>query len=265
MKSEGGLRTKGILKRNNLNKPLVTVITAVFNDAPGLEKCIRSIIDQTYDNIEFLIIDGESSDTFMDVVSRYDDTVDYWISEPDKGIYDAWNKGVTLAHGEWIAFLGAGDAYRPAAIATYIDTIAARGKPVDFISSRINLVTSDDRSLRVRGVPFVWKNVRKGMDFVHVGAIHHRSLFERFGLFNPSYRSAGDYEFFMRCGRELRALFLDAVTVDVLVGGISLNSNVGLQETCDIQKKYGVHPLFAYYKYWLVRLKQKVRPYLRGY
>lgn len=265
MHIEGGVRTKGILKHNSSDQPLVSVITAVFNDAPSLEKSIRSVIDQTYDNVEYLIIDGGSDDAFLKVVEKYADSVDYWISEQDKGIYDAWNKGVKLARGEWIAFLGAGDTYEPTAIATYIDTIAAQEKPADFISSRTNLVSNDNRPLRLKGRPFIWSEVRKAMNFIHVGAFHHRSLFERFGLFDQSYRSAGDYEFFMRCGEKIRAAFTDTVTVNVLVGGISLHSSLGLRETLAIQKKYGVHPLYAHYKYWLVRLKQKVRPYIRGY
>jgi glycosyltransferase involved in cell wall biosynthesis len=264
-KGDGGLRTKGYFKEQLLNKPLISVIVAVFNGEKTLEKTLLSVFNQTYDNVELIIIDGGSTDGTIDIIKQHEGQIDYWVSESDLGIYDAWNKGVKLAHGEWIAFLGTGDTYNPSAISIYVTSILASKIALDFISSHINLVDQNGKILRLHGVPFVWNEVRKAMDFAHVGALHNRSLFERFGLFDILYKSAGDYEFFMRCGRELRTVFMDTVTVDVLVGGISLNSCVGLQETCDIQKKYGVHPLFAYYKYWLVRLKQKVRPYIRGY
>jgi glycosyltransferase involved in cell wall biosynthesis len=108
---EGGLRTRGRFKKEHDGSPLVTVVTVVYNGAEHLERTIRSIINQSYNNIEYIIIDGGSTDGTVDIIKKYDQTVDYWVSEPDNGIYDAMNKGVSLACGDWINFMNAGDIF----------------------------------------------------------------------------------------------------------------------------------------------------------
>lgn len=106
---EGGLRTKGYFKKSFNDKPLVTVITVVFNGQKSLEQTIQSVLRQSCDNVEYIIIDGGSTDGTLDIIQKYEEVIDYWISESDKGIYDAMNKGIDLATGEWINFLNAGD------------------------------------------------------------------------------------------------------------------------------------------------------------
>lgn len=106
---EGGLRIQGYFKRNLPDKPLLTVITAVFNGAQHLEETILSVIGQTYDNVEYIIIDGGSTDGTLDIIHQYDDAIDYWISEKDSGVYDAWNKGIKISTASWILFIGSDD------------------------------------------------------------------------------------------------------------------------------------------------------------
>lgn len=105
----GGLLSKGYVKKNLPDSPLITVITVVKNNAEELKKTINSVLEQTYNNIEFIIIDGVSSDSTLDVIKGYDQRIDFWISEPDNGIFDAMNKGIGLASGDWINFMNAGD------------------------------------------------------------------------------------------------------------------------------------------------------------
>ncbi len=125
--TSGGQRLKGILAKNTTELPLVTVVTAVFNGQPYVAECLESVLSQDYPNIEHIVLDGGSSDGTLDVLRRYDDKIAFWKSESDKGVYDAWNKSLDLANGEWITFLGADDVYLPRAISTYIDL--ARNHP----------------------------------------------------------------------------------------------------------------------------------------
>lgn len=106
---EGGLRTKGYQKKTWPNKPIICVIIVVYNRAHVLEDCILSVIRQRYDNVELLIIDGGSTDGTLDIIRKYDHCIDYWLSEKDDGIYFAMNKGVELASGDWLYFLGSDD------------------------------------------------------------------------------------------------------------------------------------------------------------
>lgn len=107
----GGLRLKKIVKTSALNNPLISVVTVVYNGESTLEQTIKSVVNQTYNNIEYIIIDGDSEDGTLDIIKRYDEVIDYWQSESDSGIYDAMNKALDLANGDFLIFLGADDCF----------------------------------------------------------------------------------------------------------------------------------------------------------
>ncbi|HNV46385.1 MAG TPA: glycosyltransferase family 2 protein [Spirochaetota bacterium] len=107
----GGLRMNGFVKRSRPGLPLVTVATVSYNAAADIEDTIRSVLEQTYDNVEYLVIDGGSTDGTVDIIRAHEHAIDLWICEPDRGIYDAMNKGIALGTGDWFSFMNAGDRF----------------------------------------------------------------------------------------------------------------------------------------------------------
>jgi glycosyltransferase involved in cell wall biosynthesis len=233
----GGKRLNGELAEGNPEFPLVTIITAVFNGEAVLENCLQSVLSQEYPNIEHIIIDGGSTDGTISLLRQYEDRLALWVSEPDKGVYDAWNKGVALARGEWIAFLGADDMYLPGAIDTYI--ALARSHPeAEFLSSKARLDHPTGYSPTFGG-PWEWPRFTTAMTTIHVGTFHHRELFNRYGKFNIAYRIAGDYEFMLRAKSSLKAAFTPETTVIMRAGGVS-DSTAGLHEARRAKVEAGV-------------------------
>ena len=112
-KGEGGLRTKGYFKKPYEDKPLISIITVVYNGEKYLEETIQSVINQTYDNVEYIIIDGGSTDGTVDIIKKYEDQIDYWVSEKDTGMYNALNKGFSCAQGDYLGWLNADDTLFP--------------------------------------------------------------------------------------------------------------------------------------------------------
>jgi glycosyltransferase involved in cell wall biosynthesis len=191
----------------------------VLNGEKYLETALRSVLEQTYPNVELLVFDGGSCDGTVSILKRYNDQIDYWASEPDGGIYDAWNKAVKTAQGEWIAFLGSDDRYFPDALRSYVDYILETERDLDYVSSRNVLLYPDGTTRRV-GSAWNWATFRVRMNVAHVGSLHHRRLFERLGLYNTDYRIVGDYELLLRAGSALCAGFIDVTAAEMQVGGV---------------------------------------------
>lgn len=260
---EGGLRLKGDAKVPDKNNPLVTIITATYEAENFLPKTIKSIRELTYKNIEWIVIDGNSTDQSVELIKENQDVIDYWVSEPDGGIYDAWNKGVAQAKGEWIAFLGAGDEYTPESIAEYMHAICLFDDELEFISSQVHTVDESGRILRTWGDPFTWAQHKKYMTIAHVGALHRKRLFEIHGQFDTAFKSSADYDFFIRCGENLKALYLKKVTALMLKGGVSSGYG-GIYETYLIQKNNNP-AASTRIRYWIACAKRFARSLLSGY
>jgi glycosyltransferase involved in cell wall biosynthesis len=108
-KIEGGLRFKNLFKKSELDKPLISIVTVTYNCRNLLERTIKSVLNLSYDNIEFIIVDGGSTDNTLNIIKKYNNYIDFWISQKDSGIYNAMNKGSKFANGDMLFFLNAGD------------------------------------------------------------------------------------------------------------------------------------------------------------
>jgi glycosyltransferase involved in cell wall biosynthesis len=227
MSTCGGKRLKGALAEGSAEQPLVTVVTAVYNGKGDVARCLESVLSQDYPSIEHIVLDGGSIDGTVEVLRQWDDRIALWRSEPDKGVYDAWNKALVEARGEWICFLGVDDEFLPNAVSAYM-ALAARSPEAEYISSRVKWVHPSGYE-KIFGEPWAWKRFSKSMSTAHVGSMHHRSLFDRLGKYDISYRFVADYEFLLRAKNDLNAEFLPVVTVTMKAGGVS-DSRAALKE-----------------------------------
>lgn len=175
--------------------PLVTVVTVVYNAVDTIEATILSVINQTYPNIEYIVIDGYSIDGTVDIIKKYEDKITYWLSEPDKGIYDAMNKGVRKAHGEWIHFRNAGDYF-------YKNDVVERllSKPID---ADVKIIHGNCRIWDKYGYhdcipPVLSRSYKEAMPVYHPSAFIRSDLHKSL-LFDTSYKLSGDYKFFYEC------------------------------------------------------------------
>lgn len=200
-----------------IGKPLVSIITASYNAEATIGACLASVRSQTYPNIEHIVVDGGSKDGTVALLRNSPSIA--WSSEPDEGIYDAWNKGLERAQGEWIAFLGADDTYLPDAVAAYM-ALAAKRPEAEYLSSQTRWIGPNGRTRRI-GSAWRWPRFQRFMCVAHVGSMHHRRLFRSYGHFDTTYRSAADYEFLLRPRADLHAAYLPQITVEMQGGGAS--------------------------------------------
>ena len=203
--------------------PLISVITAVYNAGSYLNDCILSVLSQQYENFEYIVIDGGSTDNTVDIIKQHQNHITYWISERDEGIYDAWNKGLSIAKGEWISFIGADDILEPDALNTYMSHILQHPmqRNLEFVSSRIELVNEDLTHISIVGAPWQWERFKKEMITWHVGSFHAKHLFDDYGIFDKKYKICGDYELLLRPKDKLITSYIHQQTVKMRVGGVS--------------------------------------------
>jgi len=220
------------------NRPLISIIIAVFNGEKTLNCTIESLISQSYKHIQLIIVDGASTDRTVDIIRNNMSSIDHFISEPDSGIYDAWNKGLKKARGEWVAFLGAGDIYLSSALENYVKFICDNNfYDVDLISSQVELI-ENGLPIKVIGKRWDWSIFRRYMNIAHVGALHNINLFKKYGNFNSTYKICGDYEFLLRANNELNAKFIKLTTAQMLSGGVSSGLH-SLWEACKAKATSG--------------------------
>jgi glycosyltransferase involved in cell wall biosynthesis len=210
--------------------PLVTIITSTYNADFSLEKCIGSVRAQTYPNYEFIIVDGGSTDKTLDIINNNLDCITKWISEPDNGIYDAWNKGISMSNGEWMCFLGADDELYENSLTVMISELLKTTEPIDYISGKTDIYI-ENRYLKTTGEPFKWNKFKNFMNTGHNASLHSRYLYSIYGLYNTSFSSSGDYELLLRVGSSLKCLYVNAITSKMSLGGISNSSLVPIYES----------------------------------
>lgn len=224
-KAEGGLRFQKIYKHSLPSKPLITIITVVYNGAETLRDTIESVIKQSYDNIEHIIVDGCSSDATVDILRQYDHVIDYWLSEKDGGIYDAMNKGIALCSGEYVGMLNSDDMFSDENVVQKIADRFCMTK-VDAIFSCLNIVDKDNLNKTLRKYRVTKLNsvlLRIGVMPAHPTFYCKKSCYEDGGMYKTNYKIAADFEMLVRLliKQKISWSFIDQVTVTMRSGGLS--------------------------------------------
>ncbi len=193
---EGGLRTRGYFKNNLDDKPLVSVITVVFNGHKYLEQTIQSVLNQSYDNVEYIIIDGGSNDGTIDIIRKYEHATDYWVSEQDKGIYDAMNKGIDLSCGELIGIINSDDWYDERVIGVAVKAFLSMPGASVFHG---DLYRVEQRSgILFRKKPLSMRLPIKGMVLNHPTMFIKASCYRNLGGYDTSFSLSADFELLSR-------------------------------------------------------------------
>lgn len=234
-----------IAERSDWDISLISIVVATYHNESTLQQCIDSVAQQTYPRKELIVIDGGSKDGTVELLETNSQKIRYWISEPDRGIYHAWNKAISRAGGEWICFLGADDFFWDTNVLVRI------GERLKLLPPRIRVVYGQNMLVNNQGehlypVGAPWQTLKRkfqaSMCLPHPGMMHHRSMFEQYGGFDESFRIAGDYEMLLRELKHADALFIpDLIIAGVRHGGISSRPNAALQVLVEARQAQRMH------------------------
>lgn len=224
-----------------MNNPKISVVTVCYNAVETIEKTILSVINQAYQNIEYIVIDGGSKDGTVDVINKYRDKIAYFVSEPDKGIYDAMNKGIKAATGDWINFMNAGDGFHNDYVVN--EFVQHADTKYDIIYGSIIKVLPD---IQYRYDPYPIEMMDKCMILPHQGTFI-KTTFHKQHLFDISFRSSGDYHFFYNAYYHYGAKFqqIDLVVADFDESGGMSKINIKTARMEDLRiwgKEHRLYP-----------------------
>lgn len=245
MSQVGGKRSKGVSRSSEPGKPLISIVTVVWNGAETLERTIKSVLDQDYDNIEYVMVDGASSDGTLDIIKKYDADIDHWVSEKDSGIYDAMNKGVQLCTGQFIALINADDWYMPKAVSRMVKEINANPEKMVFHGDIwIHYPNGTQKIKKARTSKFLLKYWEMVMN--HPSFFVHRSLYEK-RLFDTQLRVSSDHKWTLTTFLERRNEFhyIAEPISNFSAGGASMTIPLSkvLKEGKQVAKDLGFGPL----------------------
>jgi glycosyltransferase involved in cell wall biosynthesis len=256
---ESGKRIKQSPSSVLVGMPKVTIITVVFNNVETVAKCIESVLAQTYDNIEYIIVDGASNDGTLDVIKQYENDVDYVVSQKDGGIYNAMNKGLRLATGDYIAFINADDFYISTAVEWSVENLIKNGLDISYAG----FYYADENGVAVvadESKPWSEAMLVEGVPGGHETLFLHKDCYNQLNGYDESYRLAADYHLFVRCFfAGFKAGPLQRNILVMMPGGTSFNEEVGIKENRRVLE-YCFGPLendffeflygLKYYKNW---------------
>jgi glycosyltransferase involved in cell wall biosynthesis len=256
-------KEKEIRFKNDIQHPLVSIITVVLNGESHLEDTINSVLSQTYENLEYIIIDGGSTDRTNEIIDSYSDNISKHISEPDEGIYDAMNKGISHSTGDLIGILNSDDYYNDNRVIEKIVQVFENHK-TDSIYANIDYVSPNQDGKIIRkwiSGPFKENSFRKGWHPAHPGFFVKKEIFQEFGLYDLSYKIAADFELMLRFleKHKITNYYFPESIINMRLGGAS-NKNLWniLKGNKECYRAFRKNKLKVSFVYPLFRLVPKV-------
>lgn len=241
--------------------PILSVVIAVFNAEKTIARAIQSVHAQDYPHKELIIIDGGSNDGTVDIIRSLSAQVTQWESEKDRGIYHAFNKGVSRATGDWILFLGADDYLWAPNVFSDAASKLSKLKNCAIAYGRVSVVNAEGAVLETVGKPWpaVKKIIQHEMAIPHQGTFHHKDLYARHGLYREDFKIAGDYELLLRELKNSEPHFLGGMIISGMqIGGISsLPSSTlrAIEEFKTARRLNGIDSI----SFWLLRRELRAR------
>ncbi len=224
-------------------EPVLSVITVVFNNVKDIDRTILSVLNQTYPKIEYIIIDGKSTDGTVEIIEKYRERLAVFISEKDAGIYDAMNKGLALATGDYVIFMNSGDEFHEK---DTVKTVFASAVAADIYYGETEMIDQNLQSLgrRRHKTPenFTWRDFKYGMSVSHQAIFIRRNLVANYDL---KYQLSSDIDWILSAAKKARKIVnVHRYVAKYLVGGISKKKHLqSLQERFVIMRKhYGLLP-----------------------
>jgi glycosyltransferase involved in cell wall biosynthesis len=215
--NKGGNRFKGGFKENPKEIPLVTIITVVLNGEKHLKDSINSVACQDYSNIEYIIIDGGSQDNTLNIIKEYENLIDIWYSEPDLGIYDAFNKGISLARGEIIGFINSDDWYNPNIIGHVVDIL--KKEEFDMFCGKLAFWKEEKELYRFQSNP---QKMSSLMSIPHQTVFLKKDLHIQWGGYSNNFKIASDYHFLLNLSKSgCKIRISDKIIANMRFGGVS--------------------------------------------
>ncbi len=220
----------------------LSIITPCWNSARTLERTLRSVLDQGYGNLEYILVDGGSQDGTVDIIRKYEGRLARWVSEKDRGVYDAMNKGIGMATGDWVGIINSDDLYAPG---VFSRLAALSGEDADIHYGDVRMLYPDRQPLVVRSAAALGRASFWHMPVQHPAAFVRRSVYVEDGGFREGMRIAADYDLMLRLflkGRRFR--HCPEVWAEMDAGGLSDNRwREGKREIRESAERQGVfHP-----------------------
>lgn len=228
----------------------ITIITVCYNRVATIEKSIKSVLHQNYADIEYIIIDGNSTDGTKDIIQSFGDKITKYISEPDKGMYDAINKGLQIATGDVIGLMHSDDEFFDSTVISKIVAAFEKSEEIDGVYGSGIYITNDTEGRIVRnriGGRYDFKKLKSGWLPLHPTVYLKKKLIEKHGYYNLDFKIASDTEFLLRYlfKYKIKMTYIDEYIVKMRMGGLSTSYKRAFEVLYEDYKIYKFHNISA--------------------